>query len=588
MPVLLALLFGVLPLFQLPFVLDGTLISRFVMVAAVLAIGYYSLNSPISLSWTTCLLGGYLLWTALSILWARNFAEALFETQRTFLFFAAFLWLQEVLAVWADAEQYLFRSLLVANTALLVVGVIQLSQAESLALKHLYAVTGVQGHKNLFASFLFLCMPFGFLGLRKEQNTSWRTAFASVLFLNGVLMALLQTRAVYVGIAVGILVGLLVVAIGLRKAYPLASSAKTMCWFVLSLVIGLLVAHGSTFLQHKQDEQGKQRFASTSERVMLLKKTWPMLKEHGLFGVGAGNWQVEFPAFGLEGIGMAQVHNVTFQRPHNDFVWIVSEVGLVGLALYLSFFLLLVGNSLRRLADPTADVGLRLEIGILLSALLGFLAIAFFDFPKERIGHLVLWAALLALLQVRLGNPKPIVVLPSYTRWAFLLVLCATMVTGLYRMRGEMHTRYVYAARAQSNWPTLVRYCTKASSRFYTLDPTSIPLDWYKGVAHFSMNDHAAAIVDFESAYRLTPWNFHILNNLASAYEVTGQHAKAIPLYQEAIRINPLFDEAKLNLFVIYYNAKQFDQCVQIIHTCQDDSERKKVYVQLLTKLHKL
>jgi Flp pilus assembly protein TadD len=70
------------------------------------------------------------------------------------------------------------------------------------------------------------------------------------------------------------------------------------------------------------------------------------------------------------------------------------------------------------------------------------------------------------------------------------------------------------------------------------------------------------ALFRFEQAERLDPSNPRILNNLAVAFEATGQFEKALDQYQKALRASPNDKTLRRNYarFVEFYQNYKPDQ----------------------------
>jgi hypothetical protein len=168
--VLLFLVFVLVPVFYMKSLMDSSLHSRFVLLS-VLGLVFFAITK-IKLRWTwldLLILLSYL-WTALSITWARNFAEALFQAQKSFLILVVFLWLRHVLLAHKEGESVLYKALLLANIIVLSVAYVQLIKLPELNLVRVYDVVGLNSHKNLLASFLFLSLPFLTIGAMGPQG----------------------------------------------------------------------------------------------------------------------------------------------------------------------------------------------------------------------------------------------------------------------------------------------------------------------------------------------------------------------------------------------------------------------------------
>jgi len=65
------------------------------------------------------------------------------------------------------------------------------------------------------------------------------------------------------------------------------------------------------------------------------------------------------------------------------------------------------------------------------------------------------------------------------------------------------------------------------------------------------------ALFRFQAAEQLEPGSFRVLNNLAVAYEATGQFEQALDAYQRALRMEPSNKELRRNYsrFIEFYQS---------------------------------
>jgi O-antigen ligase/Tfp pilus assembly protein PilF len=441
---------------------------------------------------------------------------------------------------------------------------------------NLYGVKATFGHKNLLSSWLFLTLPFscislGVLGGWKQKAGMFITV------LSVLLIGVLQTRAVLAGVLAGGFVTM-VVALCLFRHSRHARFVR-----IMSASLVLMVAFSATFVWLKRDRIGMlTRTESARERINIWSNTVQMIAENPLTGVGAGNWQVHFPKYGLtrfydtnylisEGL-------TNFQRPHNDFLWVFAEGGLSAFLLYLFVFALLIAYVLR-LAFTAPGVGGKLRALILLFTLCGYIVIAALDFPLERIEHQVLLGILVAYILFLRGGGEQHSVGRTIRTWHIIIItLCVSLslVVSTQRAKGEFHSHKLLVAHRQAAWARMITEGRKALNPFYQLDPMSIPVQWYMGVAQFTMGDQKQAAQSFEAAYRLHPFQVHVLNNYATCFEKEGEHARAIELFETMHRISPKFSDGIINLSGAYYNAGRFDDAYRMMSTFPWDPDNPR------------
>ena len=97
------------------------------------------------------------------------------------------------------------------------------------------------------------------------------------------------------------------------------------------------------------------------------------------------------------------------------------------------------------------------------------------------------------------------------------------------------------------------------------MENTSTPLLWYRGVAYFNQQRYGLAFKDFKDAYSVNPYHVHVLNNLATSYQIIGDSEKAKKYYRAVFKVNPTFKETRVNLAAILYNEKKYVEALDVI-----------------------
>jgi tetratricopeptide (TPR) repeat protein len=254
---------------------------------------------------------------------------------------------------------------------------------------------------------------------------------------------------------------------------------------------------------------------------------------------------------------------ITFQRPHNDFLWILSETGLVGFLLIL---IVIVYTGVRyhktQLQNPSP------RTMALFSGLVALLVDAFFSLDKERplliLYAAVLFAALLRqiLVPLELQNTRRSMVLVG-----ICILLCFGVLVSAFRISGEYHTQQLLLSKNNNDLTQMSIQGRKALSPFYTCDPTSTPIASYIGYAYERMNRADSMLVHTEQAYQLAPYDYEVLNNYGMMMARAGQLERADTLLREAYRINPYFEVTRLNLAVTAFNRKKFAEAKHWLST---------------------
>ncbi len=437
--------------------------------------------------------------------------------------------------------------------------------------KNLYQLSTVFSHKNLFSSALLLCFPFLVQTVLKDNKTVRLLAGITLMLMIPILL-FIQTKAVIAGIFLGTLVCFIPFSRLMKPRFP-----KIYQGGIMAFSLSILVFAGFSFL-HPEKFVLLYNNETFRERLLLWQNTWQMIKEFPYSGVGGGNWQIYFPKYGLHDFMQTnyQVSDgyTTFQRPHNDFLWVWSESGPIGLASYLAMFGIVLYNCYKLFKN---SLGLKESLTwlSLFFTLIAYLFIAFFDFPLERNEHQFLLGLIIAqvLGSTRTQKTETTVKESSGNLIMITIILSTSLFIAISRIPGERSSLKIIQAHASNNWEMILRETPKCINTFYTIDNFSIPIYWYSGVAHYALNDLPAAKSDFEKAYHINPYQVHVLNNIAGLYEKEGNHEQALQYYDELLKISPTQPDAILNKSAVLFNMNRIKAAFECIYQFKFDEE---------------
>ncbi|MBE0637681.1 MAG: O-antigen ligase family protein [Bacteroidales bacterium] len=539
---------------------------------------------------------GYVAFSGVSLLVSVNLGEGLWDWLRTAQYFIFF-----IIAVLIFKESSIIhltipKMVLIYSTTILITGIYQLVvllQNSPLDHQSSYLITSVLAHRNLFAEMLFLTIPFLLMGVYFHR-TWWRYGFLALTFLSLLMITLLLVRSVWLAtVAATVVSGLMLIFF--RKSLEITFSKITSLIIYLAVALMIVVAATglysrlSTFetFRKQADVIGSYKFGSALERVVLWEKSLEMFSERPLTGVGAGSWKILLPKYGTEGLRSAE-GVIIFQRPHNDFVWVLAENGIFAFLFYFALLVLAFMFSIRIIRKSTQlnekYVGL-----FLLFFVTGYVIIASLSFPKERPDQSVFLHLTFAFLFVKneliLKTSKQFS--KSIITFSFLIfigLLLFTFYVGLIRLKSEIHTKKAFEHRANSNWQMMIDEIEVADTYFSKLDPTATPLRWYSGLGWYNLGEKDKALADFQDAYQSNPFHMHVLNNLATFYGIKNENELAIHFYKKAVQISPTFAEAAMNLAVIYLLTGQPDSAYLVLRVTEN-AQTHPNYRTLVTQI---
>lgn len=582
-------------LFALPSMLDSTNVPRFFILSLVLLLTIVLLKKSnkksLKISRFLALYILFYLFNLLSSFWSLSASEALFESQKYFIGLCVFAFALYFHNHNNNFERSLFISVGFITIIYSAYALIQLLLLNDINMSSLYFISSLNGNKNLFSSFLFLLLAFNIIGVTKLTGTF---KFLNVLAIAFSIFFIffLQTRAVWIAIILSsIILLLLLIKTGsniLQKKMFLIPIAILFIIFISATIIRMS-GHWSAFSKRVHYSAIKAD-SSIQERLQLIKKTLSLIKDHPIIGVGAGNWQFQIGSQPMSGLDTKAQANITFQRPHNDFLWIWSETGTIGFILYLGMIFMILFPGIKKLFDKNGDTN-KSELAVYISAYIGFIIVSFFDFPKERMEHIVMSNILMCLIFIKSRNGCEYrdinISIQYYFKNIVIALLLLNVVVGVYRLNGEYNTKKAIDAKSSGQWDNVLTFADKASSVFYTTDPMSMPVAWYIGLSYFHQKKFDNALIELQKAYEISPYNKDVMNDLASAYVKNYQIEKARMLYQEAIRLNSKFESAKINLAILLVNEKHYEEAVEMIESIEENTLNKQFYLKEFSKFIK-
>ena len=607
-PIILARIFIPLivlitPLLIYEAAMDQVMHPRFLYLSCVISLGLIAILAVIDkkirpkLTGLDGLFGLFYGVNLLSIIVASNQAEAIFETQKLFLMLGTYGILRYFLSLKSrekEAEEspmvsYLLTILAILSTVICMYSIFILADIykEFGALYHssVYAIKGLFAHKNLLSAFLVILLPFSVWGAFRLQSIFKWLCYANIPMIIG-LVFLLQTRAAYVGIFLLIMI----LGIGLlsnkkvRSQLPLKHIALGGLGIIIASMSILAVTGNIAAPFKRLLSFGKTN--SVQERQVLWQKSLELVKDFPILGVGNGNWKLMYPKNSVTGLKRAEMGDTQFVRPHNDFLWIWSENGTVGFLLFMSIFGWIVWTLIRsiRKAESLEET---IALWSLLSGIIAYLAISFFDFPRERLEHQMILAcyfAFIAYFSRAYATARPIN-LPISGKLLLVPLVALALITsyiGYSRLQSELIVKELLANTRRGQWKKVKRNAMNAHTPFFNMDLLTNPLPWWEAIADYRNKKHKEANKKFKEAISIHPYSHKVYNNLGSSHYVLKEYDKALEYYERSLAINPKYEETLANMAQLYLVQKQNDKARLYINKIEKNIDRKKKLLEML------
>ncbi len=554
------LFFVFAPYFFLEFGIDASNAGRLVMVpvfALLLLIGNktFVLLAPRLLMYA----GAFFAVMVGGLFFANANSEVFYETAKYLSFVVLSL---AALNAWYNNKAEVVWALRIATSVVVVLLLIEVFPLIAQSRAAMYAFHPFTEHHNIIAAALLaLCGLQAYSAATTAQLARWHSLL-NLLVLVFICM-LLQVRSVYLGLAAASIV-FGTVSIQAKKYRQVLGSA-----------VVLVTMAASYFLIDRAPSPGIQATSSIQsinslqERLEFWKKTLQVIKDEPILGCGAGNWQFNYAKYSVNGIRNLE-KGITVQHPHNEFLSIWAETGSLGLIVVLLVLLFLTRQFWYEYTRSKSGALL-----IIACTIIALACEAFFSFPKERLLCIFMMALLFALLANDLGLLRE---LPSrkklISKVLVLLALLLIQSIAFLRLKGEYYTKELLRFQSINDPRGMLKAGAAAESFVYSSDPTSSPIAGYLGAAYYALNRPDSMVMQCQRALEIAPYDYESLSNLGFALTRYGDKNEARRILTEALRINAKYDGAWLNLAILDYSLRKYEDAYHEILQIENVQEK--------------
>ncbi len=541
----------------------------------------------------------FLIWNVLSSFGVINRPEAIFKTFKEITLMVTFFFFYQILRKSNEARNIAMKSVILMALIYLVIGLVQLNDADlskfTNATDHygywfrqaIFNVMSTMASPNPFASIILLTSTFSLYGSFMFKKF-WRILSILVFLLGMFFILILTSKATWGALGLSIIVLVILIYIYLfvirpretGKILPLWAQMAIIMLPVIAFMAGVFLIQSTNFKAAKLLVDKVQQVlhpetslsymynsdnpTSSQTRTLVWAHTIKMTREHPVFGVGPGQWRIEIPKYGLDGFESDIRNGIKhFQRPHNDFLWILAELGYPGLIFFLIIYISMLVKAYQNF-NKSKDLNVRVFNAIAFAVLIGFLVNLFVSFPRERISHnivyLLIFALVLAFDKAQEEKSK------SLKKPAGIVLLAVILGAGIFNIKPALDMKYGdkvanvlrYATR-KGNIRLMYSAAKSLEGTYYTLDPFSTPIPYYLGNALHSNNRLQEAKMAFLKGYKIHPYHLQNLLNLGTSFDLSGDPKTAKKYYQLALDISPRFKEALVNMAIVEFNLKDYN-----------------------------
>ncbi len=326
--------------------------------------------------------GALIAFMGLSIFWTINPVEGFAVWNRWIIIFIAMI----VGISFMAKDNHVLKNLIICTIVIATINVlsciicyylfdVHISQRNNLKLNGFY------GNKNIFAVALLFKLPFLYYAVLRFKGFLKYYSLA-LIFAITFCLVIISTRSTFIGLFLQLL---------LLGIFAIKNRSKLSFLIIGLAVIGFFAGDG--FLKYNFNKFSKieknnysieARVGSIAEgnskgRLLIWQNTLEIIKDKPILGYGVGNHKLA-----IMKVECAKKHDfIVSDHAHNDFLEMFSELGIIGLLLYVATYLIFVITGLKQMF-AYKHLQHKLLALISLSLILTYANDALFNFPLER------------------------------------------------------------------------------------------------------------------------------------------------------------------------------------------------------------
>jgi len=405
---------------------------------------------------------------------------------------------------------------------------------------------------SVIISFLF---PLIFYYYRNRVTL---TFLLITLFTSVAILILLQSMLSFIVLLIGLASIVILVLVDKRlKVYD----RGVVVWLLLIPVFVLIIGSILFFVLNRGLFRVSYLNDFISFRVLLWKDSLQMAMQNPLFGVGPGNFLIVFPKFVSK-----ELWNIIIKQgvdsissPLNDYLQIGSELGVIGIILFLILLIrtLIVGIKRYINADHFFEKifllcnlsGLfSISILMLFSSVLSYIVFGFFLFIF--IGCLN--ASEIIFISDKEVKEKKYKFFVKYKVFLFIVLFLFFSVIGgtvnIKRIIGEL---------------------------YYQI-----------GEEYYQSGNYNQALINYKLAENYIPHYVYLYRNYGNALKLTRSYSSAIEVYQKHLKLNPNDFRVYLEIAYCYIMMNNLDEELNALLKAYHIKQDAKVGVEIGNLYH--
>lgn len=447
-------------------------------------------------------------------------------------------------------------------------------------LKELGPVISTIGQKNWTSNYLALIFPLIFSYFLLEKNKNTKIFYYTILSIVYATLMICQSRGIWISIGLTLIIGIFFVfKFKLFEIFKKNLKLLTSLCFIF-LIITIIYSTDNPL--NRSEITVPERAISTFDekdpsiktRFLMWNTTLNMIKDKPIFGSGIGTFKINYLDYQAEFLNenTGYIKYWTHVRePHNEYLQIWAELGIIGLGIFLSIIFIFCKLTINYLRKESSNKKKIIVFGLFMG-ITSFLIHSLFSFPLHVPALSSAFSIILSLsiiyikgFKFSIFKEKQNIKELKYSKLQILLsvIILVIAIMAIDSLVIKPYISEIYFYRGRKN--LLNENRGQALSNFEyaeKLDPYNGKLLLYLGATYFKL-DNYERVEELLNKSRRYHNDENINRFLGLYYMEMGQYQKAEKEFKYAIYLRPEFIEAYHNLGYLYFIQEEYNSAIE-------------------------
>ena len=458
------------------------------------------------------------------------------------------------------------------------------------------AVYSTYGNPNFMSSFLIAVIPVTLINLWYYfDDIRKRYSYSIALFILIFCILISRTKGAWLGLFVSIIV-LLILIVRNKSLMPFGDLKKYLKFSVIVIAALAIVTAGITLMLPVGSNPIIAELSPITRSHLTIKgrelmwgTTFNMIKDNPIIGIGVNTFRLNYQHY--QGAFLKENPEYipylgSAESPHNQYLEIASEQGIIGLLLFLWINIIFFKEGFRIIRSDSPLKEKAFTIGMI-SGASAILIHALVEFPLNLVPNAMLYWLYLGFVMVMAGGrAKPPVganrcVRPYYGGrhaglplrktfnpfLSFLIFSISAFAAVIFIWKGfgpviasKIHKDAWYLMR-DMRYKEVIPLAKKGLK----WDPLNDELHLFLGVANYQLGDYKESLAEYSKAYEIYP-DYMIPFNIGLIYKKSGDLRLAEEYFKRTLFLRPNLPEAYSQLSDIYKETGRIQESMEMLN----------------------